>query len=227
MLLAILATYCLPCVATQVGTPYYVAPELWRNKPYDGTCDMWSLGCLLYELCTYRPPFQAASIDALALQQVQSPPLPGATPPQGPRGLLHWTLLEGNSGGRIEGTPSNLPLVPTTPCSRRQPCCVASTLPSPQPPTTPRACVTWCPACWCSPPQAPCPPLLQHPDPGLVAPLPPSPFPLPTRARHLYTSRSHSLGGRAQAARYGARDPRLGDCSSQERRYAVDRQVHW
>ena len=152
-------------------------------------------------------------------------PLQGL-PLQGPRGLLHWTLLEGNSGGRIEGTPSNLPLVPTTPCSRRQPCCVASTLPSPQPPTTPRACVTWCPACWCSPPQAPCPPLLQHPDPGPVAPLPPSPFPLPTRARHLYTSRSHSLGGRAQAARYGARDPRLGDCSSQERRYAVDRQVH-
>ena len=69
---SLLATYYLLLtthyllLATQVGTPYYVAPELWRNRPYDGKCDMWSLGCLLYELCTYKPPFQAASMDALA-----------------------------------------------------------------------------------------------------------------------------------------------------------------
>ena len=52
--------------STQVGTPYYVAPEVWRNKPYNNKCDMWSLGCLLYELCTYRPPFEAGSMEALA-----------------------------------------------------------------------------------------------------------------------------------------------------------------
>lgn len=40
--------------STQVGTPYYVAPEVWRNKAYNSKCDMWSLGCLLYELCTFR-----------------------------------------------------------------------------------------------------------------------------------------------------------------------------
>ena len=51
---------------TQVGTPYYVAPEVWRNKPYNAKCDMWSLGCLLYELCTYRPPFEAESMEGLA-----------------------------------------------------------------------------------------------------------------------------------------------------------------
>mmetsp|Transcript_41070 Transcript_41070/g.136086 ORF Transcript_41070/g.136086 Transcript_41070/m.136086 type:complete len:577 (+) Transcript_41070:83-1813(+) len=51
---------------TQVGTPYYVAPEVWRNRSYNAKCDMWSLGCLLYELCTYRPPFQAESMDGLA-----------------------------------------------------------------------------------------------------------------------------------------------------------------
>ena len=51
---------------TQVGTPYYVAPEVWRNRPYNSKCDMWSLGCLLYELCTYRPPFEAGSMEALA-----------------------------------------------------------------------------------------------------------------------------------------------------------------
>ena len=48
---------------TQVGTPYYVSPEVWRNKPYNSKCDMWSLGCLLYELCTYRPPFEAESME--------------------------------------------------------------------------------------------------------------------------------------------------------------------
>jgi len=51
---------------TQVGTPYYVAPEVWRNRPYNNKCDMWSLGCLLYELCTYRPPFEAESMEGLA-----------------------------------------------------------------------------------------------------------------------------------------------------------------
>ena len=51
---------------TQVGTPYYVAPEVWRNKAYNNKCDMWSLGCLLYELCTFRPPFEAESMEGLA-----------------------------------------------------------------------------------------------------------------------------------------------------------------
>ena len=107
----LLATHCLPCVATQVGTPYYVAPELWRNKPYDGTCDMWSLGCLLYELCTYRPPFQAASIDALALQQVQSPPPPGVTPP----GSQGATTLDSSRGEQWRPNRGD-PFQPT-PCS--------------------------------------------------------------------------------------------------------------
>jgi len=51
---------------TQVGTPYYVAPEVWRNKPYNGKCDVWSLGCLLYELLTFKPPFDSNSMDGLA-----------------------------------------------------------------------------------------------------------------------------------------------------------------
>ena len=40
---------------TQVGTPYYVAPELWRNKPYDGTCDMWSFVLTRMSRDTYVP----------------------------------------------------------------------------------------------------------------------------------------------------------------------------
>ena len=51
---------------TQIGTPYYMSPEIFRNKPYDTKSDMWSLGCVLYELCALRVPFRANDIDELS-----------------------------------------------------------------------------------------------------------------------------------------------------------------
>lgn len=42
---------------TQTGTPYYASPEVWNEKPYSAKCDIWSLGCVLYEMATFRPPF--------------------------------------------------------------------------------------------------------------------------------------------------------------------------
>ena len=38
---------------TQIGTPHYMAPEIWRGKPYTYSADVWALGCLLYEMMTY------------------------------------------------------------------------------------------------------------------------------------------------------------------------------
>lgn len=38
---------------TQIGTPHYMAPEIWKGKPYTYGADVWSLGCLLYEMLTY------------------------------------------------------------------------------------------------------------------------------------------------------------------------------
>eukprot|EP00959_Pyramimonas_sp_CCMP1952_P348333 7296643-Pyramimonas_sp.AAC.1 len=43
---------------SKVGTPYYVSPEVVRGDGYDFKSDVWSLGCLLYELATLQNPFE-------------------------------------------------------------------------------------------------------------------------------------------------------------------------
>ncbi|PIO61391.1 hypothetical protein TELCIR_17087 [Teladorsagia circumcincta] len=40
---------------TVVGTPYYISPEMCSGKTYNEKSDMWALGCILYEMCTYAP----------------------------------------------------------------------------------------------------------------------------------------------------------------------------
>ena len=50
---------------TQTGTPYYASPEVWRDEPYDKKSDIWSLGCLIYELCALKPPFSGRDMEDL------------------------------------------------------------------------------------------------------------------------------------------------------------------
>ena len=50
---------------TVIGTPYYLAPEIWQNKEYDFRCDVFSFGCVLYEMITLRPPFRGRSVKEL------------------------------------------------------------------------------------------------------------------------------------------------------------------
>ena len=51
--------------STQTGTPYYASPEVWRNEVYSYKSDIWSLGCVLYEMCSFSPPFKAKSLEVL------------------------------------------------------------------------------------------------------------------------------------------------------------------
>lgn len=53
-----------------VGTPYYISPEIVENKPYNFKSDIWSLGVILYEMCTLKPPFDASNLPSLALKIV-------------------------------------------------------------------------------------------------------------------------------------------------------------
>ena len=50
---------------TLKGTPYYLAPEVISNYPYNTKADIWSLGVLLYELITFKLPFDANNIPFL------------------------------------------------------------------------------------------------------------------------------------------------------------------
>ena len=50
---------------TQTGTPYYASPEVWNDEPYDNKSDIWSLGCVTYEMLTLHPPFRAEDMEGL------------------------------------------------------------------------------------------------------------------------------------------------------------------
>ena len=50
---------------TQTGTPYYASPEVWKDQPYNNKSDIWSLGCVLYEMITLHPPFRAENMEGL------------------------------------------------------------------------------------------------------------------------------------------------------------------
>ena len=56
-----------------------MAPELFDNQPYDGKTDVWSLGCIAYELATFQRPFHGQSFPALVNKILKGKysPLPG------------------------------------------------------------------------------------------------------------------------------------------------------
>ncbi|KAI9016221.1 kinase-like domain-containing protein, partial [Hyaloraphidium curvatum] len=52
------------------GTPYYLAPEIVGGRPYDSAVDMWSLGCILYQLIHGHTPFELVTSFADLYRQI-------------------------------------------------------------------------------------------------------------------------------------------------------------
>lgn len=60
----------LTLLGAQIGTPVYMAPEMWRGEPATPQVDVYSVGALIYELCSGNVPHTASTLDDLALQVV-------------------------------------------------------------------------------------------------------------------------------------------------------------
>lgn len=50
---------------TLIGTPYYMSPELFSNRPYNHKSDVWALGCCVYEMTTLKHAFNAKDMNSL------------------------------------------------------------------------------------------------------------------------------------------------------------------
>ncbi len=62
--------------AAVIGTAQYLSPEQARGEPVDARSDVYSLGCVLYEILTGEPPFTGDSPVAVAYQHVREDPIP-------------------------------------------------------------------------------------------------------------------------------------------------------
>lgn len=61
---------------TGVGTPYFLSPEICQGAQYNHKTDTWTLGCLLYEMCSLERPFVASSIKELINKIINTQPEP-------------------------------------------------------------------------------------------------------------------------------------------------------
>jgi serine/threonine-protein kinase len=113
--------------AAVIGTAQYLSPEQARGEGVDARSDVYSLGCLLYELVTGAPPFTGDSPVAVAYQHVREDPrLPSSINPRVPAELdaillkamsknpanryqsaadMRSDLLRALAGQRVEATP--------------------------------------------------------------------------------------------------------------------------
>ena len=65
---------------TAIGTPYYLSPEICQEKPYNHKSDVWSIGCILYEMLSLNHAFDSDSMKGLIIKILQGnyPPPPSS-----------------------------------------------------------------------------------------------------------------------------------------------------
>ncbi|CAK0797673.1 unnamed protein product [Prorocentrum cordatum] len=64
---------------TMIGTPHFLSPEVCQGRPYAWPSDIWAMGCVMYELCALRVPFNAPDLVRLVNKVCRGPlpPIPG------------------------------------------------------------------------------------------------------------------------------------------------------
>lgn len=81
--------------ATQIGTPYYMSPEIMTNQRYNSKTDIWSLGVILYEMATQKMPFQGGSMKQLCNAIMHaSPAMPSSNYSSDLRHLISDLLIK-------------------------------------------------------------------------------------------------------------------------------------
>ena len=58
----------LEMAKTPIGTPYYMAPEIYEEQPYSFKSDVWALGCVMYEVMTGKPAFAADNLSRVVIR---------------------------------------------------------------------------------------------------------------------------------------------------------------
>lgn len=74
---------------SKLGTPLYMAPEMFTENSYDYRADVWSLGCVIYELIEGSPIFYATSIRQLIEMQKYTPKFSDKFTPQEAEFILY------------------------------------------------------------------------------------------------------------------------------------------
>ncbi len=79
---------------TQIGTPYYLSPEICQERPYDHKSDVWALGVVLYEMMMLKHPFLAPNMKQLLMKIITATytPIPARLYSPQLRGLVDACL---------------------------------------------------------------------------------------------------------------------------------------
>jgi serine/threonine-protein kinase len=92
-------------VGETLGTPAYMSPEQIEGEKVDGRSDIYSLGCMLYEMLVGRPPFDEPSVRRVLNAHLRSEPLPiEASNPEVPDRVAQIvrTAMAKNAANRFE-----------------------------------------------------------------------------------------------------------------------------